>query len=115
MKRYPLSTIPLVAALLFGSAGGALARDRALAPTPPMGWNSWDCYGMSITEAELLDNARVLEQKLQPSGFRYVVMDAGWFNPSPELARKDVTPEVELDDFGRLKPVISRFPSAVLR
>ena len=34
-----------------------------LAPTPPLGWNSWDCYGMTITEAELLDNARVFEEK----------------------------------------------------
>ncbi len=83
-----------------------------LAPTPPLGWNSWDCFGMSITEAELLDNARVLREKLYAAGFRYVVMDAGWFNPQPELARKDQTPAVELDDFGRLRPVLSRFPSA---
>jgi hypothetical protein len=67
---------------------------------------------MCITEAELLDNARVLKDRLYPSGFRYVVMDAGWFNPRPELARKDQTPEVELDDFGRLRPVPNRFPSA---
>jgi alpha-galactosidase len=82
-----------------------------LAPTPPLGWNSWDCYGMTLTEAELLDNARVLRERLHPAGFRYLVMDAGWFNPQPELARKDQTPEVELDDFGRLRPVGSRFPS----
>jgi alpha-galactosidase len=85
-----------------------------LAPTPPLGWNSWDCYGMTITEAELLANARVMREKLYPLGFRYVVMDAGWFNPRPELARKDQTPEVELDEFGRLRPVVSRFPSAAV-
>ena len=24
---------------------------------PPMGWNSWDCYGAGVTEDELLGNA----------------------------------------------------------
>ena len=27
------------------------------APTPPMGWNSWDCFGTTVTEAEVLANA----------------------------------------------------------
>lgn len=26
---------------------------KKLALTPPMGWNSWDCYGASVTEEEL--------------------------------------------------------------
>ncbi|HVJ21111.1 MAG TPA: glycoside hydrolase family 27 protein [Polyangiaceae bacterium] len=86
--------------------------NQQFAPAPPLGWNSWDCYGMTITEAELLENGRVLREKLYPFGFRYLVMDAGWFNPRPELARKDETPEVELDEVGRLRPVVSRFPSA---
>src|SRR5262249_54465616 len=25
----------------------------SLAPTPPMGWNSWDAYGEAVTEADL--------------------------------------------------------------
>lgn len=31
---------------------------HAWAPAPPMGWNSWDAFGASVTEAEYLDNAR---------------------------------------------------------
>ncbi len=83
-----------------------------LAPRPPLGWNSWDCYGMGITEAELLANARAMGQLLRPAGFQYLVMDAGWFNPRPELAKQTETPEVELDDYGRLLPALNRFPSA---
>ena len=30
-----------------------LKKDE-FALTPPMGWNSWDCYGASVTEEELL-------------------------------------------------------------
>ena len=28
-----------------------------LANTPPMGWNSWDCYGASVTEDTVRQNA----------------------------------------------------------
>jgi hypothetical protein len=86
--------------------------NERIAPTPPLGWNSWDCYGMGITEAELLGNARAMSQLLRPAGFEYVVMDAGWFNPRPELAKQTETPEVELDAHGRLQPALNRFPSA---
>ena len=27
---------------------------------PPMGWNSWDCYGAGVTEDELLVNAEFM-------------------------------------------------------
>ena len=28
--------------------------------TPPMGWNSWDCYGASVREGEALATARFM-------------------------------------------------------
>ena len=28
--------------------------------TPPMGWNSWDCYGASVTEAIVRQNAETI-------------------------------------------------------
>lgn len=67
---------------------------------------------MGITEAELLENARAMRDKLAPAGYRYVVMDAGWFNPEPERASKTETPTVTLDGYGRLVPTLNRFPSA---
>ena len=36
------------------------------AKTPPMGWNSWDCYGASVTEEELLKNAEYVAKYLKP-------------------------------------------------
>ena len=43
-------------------------RDNAklMAPTPPMGWNSWDSYGESITEAQFRANAEWIAKHLQP-------------------------------------------------
>ena len=32
---------------------------------PPMGWNSWDSYGTTITEQEVLDNARFMADHLK--------------------------------------------------
>ena len=51
------------------------------APTPPMGWNSYDTYGDSVTEAEVLDNARYLEAHLSSHGWKYVVIDYRWYDP----------------------------------
>ena len=53
------------------------------AQTPPMGWNSYDAYGDTVTEAEVLANAEYMKAKLLPSGYRYVVIDFRWYDPDP--------------------------------
>ena len=53
-----------------------------MALTPPMGWNSWDCYMSAVTEEELLSNARYQAEKLLPFGWEYVVCDIQWYEPS---------------------------------
>lgn len=35
------------------------------AQTPPMGWNSWDCYGASVTEAEVIAHADFMAEHLK--------------------------------------------------
>jgi hypothetical protein len=88
----------------------AFAGDPTLAPTPPMGWNSWDSYGRTITEAQLLANARWMAEHLKPSGWQYVVMDEGWYVLNPESDPKDYKFQLSAD--GRFLPAPSRFPSA---
>ena len=62
---------------------GALAGFAAdpIASTPPMGWNSWDSYGTSVTEAEVKANAAYMAAKLKQHGWRYVVVDIQWSDP----------------------------------
>ncbi|HTU48959.1 MAG TPA: glycoside hydrolase family 27 protein [Acidobacteriaceae bacterium] len=79
-----------------------------LATTPPMGWNSWDSYGMTITEQEFRQNVGWLHAHLQRSGWQYVVIDEGWFLASPQKANQGYT----LDANGRYIPAPDRFPSA---
>lgn len=38
---------------------------NAFAPTPPMGWNSWDCYGASVTEKRVKAKYRLHGRTLE--------------------------------------------------
>jgi hypothetical protein len=80
------------------------------APTPPMGWNSWDAYGFTIDEAEFRANAKVLAGVKQ-FGWQYAVIDEGWYMENP-LGDKLETRKYLLDGNGILIPVESRFPTA---
>ena len=87
---------------------------RNLAPTPPMGWNSYDSYGAAINEQEFRANVDVLADKLLTAGYRYAVIDGGWSYDEPEardiLAHPEARPH--MDEHGRLVPSPRRFPSA---
>lgn len=89
----------------------------AWAPTPPMGWNSYDAWGTSITEEEFLANARYMRDHLLPHGWKYVVVDARWYDAeSPmddrDFNKKRVGARLDADEVGRLMPSVGRFPSA---
>ena len=85
-------------------------KKKVIAPTPPMGWNSWDSYGLRINEQQFRDNAQVLATKLKPSGYSYAVIDEGWYMVNPEDRPKPELLKYELDDNGRFIPVPARFP-----
>ena len=108
---------------LFLSVMAALAQDemstfRTWALTPPMGWNSWDCYYSSVTEKEVMQNARYLvDNGLAERGWQYVVIDIRWYCNHPSLGggqyNETGTQGYVLDDYGRYLPSPSRFPSAM--
>ncbi|MBR6239944.1 MAG: hypothetical protein IKQ82_00655 [Lentisphaeria bacterium] len=41
-----------LACFMFAATALAAADFHDWAPTPPMGWNSFDCFGLSLTEAQ---------------------------------------------------------------
>ncbi|MCB2379062.1 NPCBM/NEW2 domain-containing protein [Hymenobacter sp. BT635] len=83
------------------------------APTPPMGWNSWDCYGPTVTEAEVKANADYMAQYLRKSGWEYVVVDIRWYVGNDTAhGYNEKNPEFNLDPYGRFVPAVNRFPSA---
>lgn len=81
-------------------------------PTPPMGWNSWDSYGTTITEDEVLANARFMAEHLLPHGWDTVVIDADWADPQPRSHGYTDQAALTIDAHGRLQPDPARFPSS---
>ena len=58
---------------------GLGALSDGLAPTPPMGWNSWNRFGPFVSERLVLETADALiESGMQGLGYRYVVIDDAW-------------------------------------
>jgi hypothetical protein len=93
------------------------ARGDQLALTPPMGWNSYDAFGDSVVESEVLANAAWLKEHLQPLGWDTIVVDFRWYDPEPTgddrlLNKTRVGAALAADEFGRLLPATNRFPSA---
>jgi len=96
--------MPRLLVLLLLAAAPIFAQD--LAPTPPMGWNSWDSWAMSIDEAGVRSEADYMAKHLKRYGWQYIVIDEGWFIPKKEGAPFTMTED------GRLIPSPDRYPSA---
>lgn len=83
------------------------------AATPPMGWNSWDCYGPTVTEAEVKANADYMAKYLKSYGWDYIVVDIRWYVGNDKAhGYNEKDPDYVLDQYGRFLPAVNRFPSA---
>jgi alpha-galactosidase len=50
-----------------------------IALTPPLGWNSWNCWGGAVSQEKVLSSARALVAKgLDQHGWSYINIDDGW-------------------------------------
>lgn len=50
-----------------------------IAPTPPMGWNSWNTFGADVNEDVVKETADAfLDCGLKQAGYTYVVIDDCW-------------------------------------
>lgn len=85
---------------------------RTFAKTPPMGWNSWDCYGATVTEEEVKGNAEYIAKNLKEYGWEYVVVDIQWYEPGAVSSVYRPFVPLEMDEYSRLIPATNRFPSA---
>lgn len=80
--------------------------------TPPMGWNSWDCYGTTVTEQEVLANAAFMSEHMLAYGWDTVVVDIQWYEPTARAHGYNPDAPLVLDGQGRQLPAPNRFPSA---
>jgi len=60
-------------------AASLRAQSSPLAPTPPMGWNSWGYFRLKISDAIIRKQAKALVTSgMKAAGYDYVVIDGGW-------------------------------------
>lgn len=98
--------------MAFFAAAPLLAAAGPVAARPPMGWNSWDSYGTTVTEAEVKANADYMARYLKPHGWQYVVVDIQWSDPNARAHGYRPNAELAMDQYGRLIPAENRFPSS---
>jgi alpha-galactosidase len=82
------------------SGVSARTPEGALAPTPPMGWNSWNKFGCDVSEALIRETAdAVVSSGMKAAGYQYVVIDDCW--------------QVARDAKGHIVPDPTRFASGM--
>ncbi|NLE01866.1 MAG: carbohydrate-binding protein [Fibrobacter sp.] len=80
-KRFTGSGMALLAVLCSISPINAL--DNGLAKTPPMGWNSWNCFGENINQSQIKEIADVMVSSgLRDAGYVYLCIDDNWMATS---------------------------------
>src|ERR1700712_3462783 len=84
--------------LFFALVTCSFAQKKMLAPTPPMGWNSWNRFGCNVSEQLIKGMADALATSgMRDAGYEYVVIDDCW--------------QVGRDARGATIPAPQRFPS----
>ncbi|MCD0466044.1 glycoside hydrolase family 27 protein [Flavobacterium sp. ENC] len=111
--------IALVLGVVLVSAASAQTKKvknsefKQWAQTPPMGWNSWDCYGSTVEEHEVKANADYMVKNLKKFGWEYIVVDIRWFVENDKAGGYNQTdPRYVIDQYGRYQPALNRFPTA---
>jgi hypothetical protein len=113
--NHSVISIFMAAAAFFAHAQTQAQRGefKKWAETPPMGWNSWDCFGPTVEEHEVKANADYMAAHLRQHGWKYIVVDIRWFVENDKAGGYNQTdPRYVLDEYGRYMPATNRFPSS---
>ncbi|MDD2764398.1 MAG: alpha-galactosidase [Opitutaceae bacterium] len=61
------------------AASADTVKKHYVAPTPPMGWNSWNRFGENVSERLIMETADAMASNgMKDAGYQYVVIDDGW-------------------------------------
>jgi alpha-galactosidase len=109
-----------LAGCLMALVSGALAMgnriEEPLAPTPPMGWNSYDSYGTYAHEQACFDNLKTFAETFKPLGYDYFVIDGGWYieyelQPGTLFPTTDKGFGINMNEDGYFIPSETYFPN----
>lgn len=85
---------------------------------PPMGWNSFDSYGVYLHEEAARANIEEMAKTYLPYGYEYFVIDGGWYGefnliPGTKYADEKHASDVRLNEYGLPLPSNTYFPSGL--
>jgi hypothetical protein len=119
---YVFFTLLLSLSLLFSckpvikeAQKGEISPDTTLlAQRPPMGWNSYNCFGGNVAEQEVRANADYMAENLKQYGWEYIVVDFLWYCDDQDSWEKFANrrPAQHIDEYGRLIPSEKLHPSS---
>jgi alpha-galactosidase len=88
---------------------------KNLAPKPPLGWNSFDSYGVYLHHEAAMENLKAMVKLLKPHGYEYFVIDGGWYGEF-KLVEGTLYPKekhaqnVHYNEYGVYQPSKTYFP-----
>jgi len=93
----------------------AQTAQECVAPTPPMGWNSWNYFGENVNEDIIRKTAdAMVSSGLRDAGYKYIVIDDVWeLGRVKRFYKPDMTARQGRDANGRLLVNPERFPSGM--
>lgn len=112
LKRFLFISVHLACCVALLQAQNAPKKYHTWAQTPPLGWNSWDIYGTTVTEQQIKDQADAMATHLLKSGYKYLTVDIQWYEPESKSHSYNPNAVLTMDEYGRLTPGLKKFPSA---
>jgi hypothetical protein len=112
LKQLKLMALLIVLSTCLVSAQKTNPKYWQYATTPPLGWNSWDIYGTTVTEQQIKEQADAMARYLLPSGYKYLTVDIQWYEPESKGHSYNPRAILTMDEYGRLTPGLKKFPSA---
>ncbi len=74
-----MKKIFLLLSLILSILSTIQGQERILCPTPPMGWNTWNCFNRNINEEQIREIADLMiSTGLKDAGYTYLVVDDCW-------------------------------------
>jgi hypothetical protein len=111
MKKSLLSLL-CIFSVLMGLDAQNSPKYWQFAAKPILGWNSWDCFGTTVTEQQIKEQADAMAKYLLPSGYNYLTVDIQWYEPEATGHSYKPGAMLTMDEYGRLTPGLKKFPSA---
>ena len=100
MKKHILFTVAIAIAINCIAQNSSLNKYHQWATTPPLGWNSPDYFGTTVTEQQVREQADAMAKQLLPSGYKCLTVDFKGMNLKQEFMKIEKQDLLIIDDFG---------------